>query len=141
MWERTHCKEYQNVTAEAVWDRWGRVNEWHTWHGDLDYCKLEGPFEVGNHFILKPKGSKSVKITLTEIEEGKQFTDCTVFPGAKMYDTHKVETIPGGVRITNRLVVTGLLKWIWIKLVAQEVAKDVLEEVDALVELARGACV
>lgn len=139
MWKMTHTKEYQNVTAEAVWDQWVRVNEWTNWHDDLDYCKMEGPFEVGNYFMLKPKGSRPVKIFITDIQEGRQFTDCTVFPGAKMYDTHKVEAIPGGVRISNQLVVTGMLKWLWVKLVAQQVANGVPGEVEAVVKLARGA--
>lgn len=38
--------------------------------------------------MLKPKGIKAVKITLTEIEKDRKFTDCTHFFGAKMYVTH-----------------------------------------------------
>jgi hypothetical protein len=37
----------------------------------LDYCKLDGDFKVGNHFMLKPKGVNPVKIVLTEINEGQ----------------------------------------------------------------------
>ena len=36
-----------------------------------------------------------------------------------------------------KLVVTGPLKWLWIKLVAQSVADTVPEETEALVRLAR----
>jgi len=38
--------------------------------------------------MLKPKGAPAVKIKLTEINEMQNFTDCTKFFGAKMYDTH-----------------------------------------------------
>ena len=135
---KTYHKTFQNVRKETLWNLWTDVNHWPDWHGDLDYCKLEGPFEVGNYFILKPKGVRPIKITLTEIEKGKKFTDCTTFFGAKMYDTHEVEeTREGDARLTNTLVVTGPLKWLWIKLVAQNVADTVPEEMETLVNLAR----
>jgi hypothetical protein len=97
---------------------------------------MEDSFEVGKHFILKPKGVRPVKIIITEIDEGNKFTDCTSFFGAKMYDTHALEETPNGLQLTNILVVTGPLKWLWIKLVAQDVANTVPDEMEALVELA-----
>lgn len=137
MWTRTHSKVYEGINKEKIWAIWTDVNNWSSWHGDLDYCKLDGPFAVGSFFMLKPKGAPAVKITLTEIIEGKEFTDCTQFFGAKMYDTHKMEETREGLRLSNKLVVTGPLKWLWIKLVAKKVADSVPEEMDALVNLLR----
>lgn len=137
MWVRSHSKIYQGVKKDDIWRPWIDVNNWSKWHGDLDYCKMEGPFVVGNHFMLKPKGASAVKIELTEIEEGKKFTDCTKFFGAKMYDTHELEETKEGLRLTNTLVVKGPLKFLWIKLVAQNVAASVPQEMEALVALAR----
>jgi hypothetical protein len=137
MWTRTYSKTFQGVRKEDIWPIYCDINNWPTWHGDLDYCKMEGAFEVGNHFTLKPKGVSPVKIMLTQINEGNSFTDCTSFFGAKMYDTHALEDTPEGLKITNTLVVTGILKWLWIKLVAQKVADSVPEETEALIKLAR----
>jgi hypothetical protein len=96
----------------------------------LDYCKLEGKFEVGNYFMLKPKGVSPVKIKLIDIKPGQDFTDCTSFFGAKMFDTHSMEETAEGLKLTNKLVVTGPLKWLWIKLVAQNVANTVPDEME-----------
>ncbi len=137
MWIRTYSKTFPGLDKADIWRIWTDVNNWPTWHGDLDYCKLDGNFQVGNHFMLKPKGVKAVKILLTEIQEGQQFTDCTAFLGAKMYDTHALEETATGLKLTNTLVVTGPLKWLWIKLVAQHVADSVPDETEALVTLAR----
>ncbi len=136
MWTRTYSKTFKNVEKEEIWRIWTDVNNWPKWHGDLDYCKMEDSFEVGKHFILKPKGVRPVKIIITEIDEGNKFTDCTSFFGAKMYDTHALEETPNGLQLTNILVVTGPLKWLWIKLVAQDVANTVPDEMEALIELA-----
>lgn len=137
MWIRSHTQVYQGVKKEDIWRLWTDVNNWATWHGDLEYCKMEGAFVVGNHFMLKPKGASAVKITLTEIEEGQKFTDCTTFFGAKMYDTHEVEETKEGLLLTNRLVVTGPLTFLWVNLVAQNVAATVPQDMNALVNRAR----
>lgn len=138
MWSKSFSKVYSGVSSQTVWGLWTDINNWPRWHGDLDYCRLEGPFAVGNHFFLKPKGVRPVKIVLTEIEEGRKFTDRTIFPGAKMFVTHTLEETNQGLKLTNTLVVTGPLKWLWIKLVAQNVANTVPDEMEALVKLARG---
>lgn len=137
MWKKTYSKTFQDIKRQDVWRIWTDINNWTMWHSDLDYCKLEGEFVVGNHFFLKPKGTKPVKIMLTEINEGFSFTDCTSFFGAQMYDTHAMEETADGLIITNTLVVTGPLRCLWIKLVAQNVAYSVPEETEALVSLAR----
>jgi hypothetical protein len=137
MWIRSHSKIYKGLKKEDIWRAWIDVNTWAKWHGDLDYCKLEAPFAVGNHFMLKPKGAPAVKIELTEIDEGQKFTDCTKFFGAKMFDTHELEETKEGLRLTNTLIVTGPLKFLWVKLVAQNVASTVPQDMDALIAFAR----
>lgn len=137
MWVKTHTKEIADIDREAVWQVLTDINNWPTWHADLEYCRLEGDFAVGQHFLLKPKGIGEVKILLTEIHEGYSFTDCTSFFGAKMYDTHALVDTPQGLQIKNTIVVTGPLKWLWIKLVAHHVADSVPEETEALIKRVR----
>jgi hypothetical protein len=139
MWTRTYSKTYQGIKRDSIWRLWTDVNNWPAWHGDLDSCTLNGAFEVGNYFMLKPQGMRAVKIDLIEINQGKSFTDCTNFFGAKMIDTHELEETKEGLKLTNKLVVTGPLKWLWIKLVAQHVADSVPDEMEALVSLAKGS--
>lgn len=98
---------------------------------------MEGPFLTGNFFILKPKGIKAFKIILTSVEEGHAFTDCTSFLGAKMYDTHNLTETTEVLLLTNTLSVTGPLKWLWIFLVAKNVARSVPEEMESLVKFLR----
>ncbi len=137
MWTKTYSKVFQGINREDIWRVWTDVNSWPKWQNDLDDCKMEGSFSVGNHFLLKPKGVKAVKIVLTKIEEGRGFTDCTKFPLAKMYDNHEMEETPQGLKLTHTLVVTGPLQWLWVKLVAKNVADTVPAQVEALVNFAR----
>jgi hypothetical protein len=137
MWTKSFNKIYSGIKRKDIWDLWVDVNNWPKWHEDLEYCKMDGEFRVGNHFLLKPKGVGPVKIILTEIDEGKKFTDCTIFFGAKMYDIHTIEETSDGLKISNTVTVTGPLKWLWVKLVAQNVANTSSRQMEKLVELAR----
>lgn len=137
MWSKTTSKVYPGVKAAAVWNLWADVDGWTTWHPDLEYCRLQGPFAVGSHFLLRPKGAPEFKIGITELTQGVSFTDCTRFFGARMYDTHEMQETPEGLRLTNTMTVTGPLSWLWVKLVAADVAASVPEENEALVRLAR----
>lgn len=137
MWVKHFRKVYKNVSPSEIWRLWTDINHWVDWHDDIEYCKLEGDFVVGGHFMLKPKGAAAVRIEITEIEMGRKFTDCTRFWGAKMIDTHELIVGEEGVTLINTLSVTGPLKWLWILLVARNVAATVPAENDALVNLAR----
>jgi hypothetical protein len=138
MWTKTYQKTFTGIKASDIWRLWTDINNWPSWHDDLDYCQIYGPFQVGSYFILKPKSMGPVTITLTAVEVGKSFTDCTRFFGAKMFDTHTVEETSEGILLTNTLIVTGPLAWLWIRLVAQNVAKSVPDEVESVVRIARG---
>ena len=137
MYSKIHSRFYSGVSRRALWRIWEDVDNWPSWHADLDACHLQGAFKVGNHFILKPKGGRAVKILLTEINEGHSFTDCTCFFGAKMFDTHIIEEKNDGVLLTNKLVVTGPLQWLWVVLVAKDVAATVPADMDALIDFAK----
>jgi len=137
MWTKTHSKVYQGIRKEDIWRLWADVNNYTKWHDDLDYCKLEGEFAVGNHFMLKPKGAPTFKINIIELIENKRFIDSTNLWGAKMYDIHELEETAEGLRITNTIKVTGLLSFLWVQLVAKKVAASSPEAMEASVNLAR----
>ena len=134
MWIQSYSKVYQGVTQQQAWQAFTDVNHWVDWHHDLDACAMTGPFVVGNFFKLKPKGYPEFKVTLTEVIEGKKFTDCTRFFGAKMYNSHEFEDTPEGLCLTHTVMVTGILKWLWIKLVAKNVADSTPAESQALID-------
>jgi hypothetical protein len=98
---------------------------------------MDGAFEQGNHFFLKPKGSGQVKIEWVEIEEYKKFVDLTRFPLAKMYGEHLLEETPAGLKITTTMKVKGVLSFLWIKLVAQGIVDALPQEMPLQVQAAR----
>ena len=121
MWIKSHSIVTKEVTKEQLWKLFANVNQWHTWDEGIEFAKLEGKFEKGNHFMLRPKGGPNIKVELLETVENKMFLDVTKFPLAKMYDEHLLEETPQGLKITNTITVKGVLSFLWVKLVAKKI--------------------
>jgi len=139
MWTKSHTIVTKEVTKEQMWKLFANVNDWHTWDQGIEFAKLEGKFEKGNSFLLRPKGGPNVKVTLLETVKDKSFLDVTSFPLAKMYDEHIFEEMVEGLKITNTITVKGLLGFLWIKIIAQKIADalpaDMQEQIKAASKL------
>lgn len=135
--EKTHKLFVQGISAQQIWKVWTDINNWHIWDLDIEWARIEGRFENGNIFYLKPKGGLKVKITLQNIVHEKTFTDLARFPLAKMYSIHTMTPISGGFELTHTVRIEGLLSFLWWHLVGKNVAAGMEEQSKKLVEIAR----
>ncbi len=136
MWTRLYSIVTKEVTKEQMWTLFADVNNWHTWDEGIEFAKMEGKFEKGSHFLLKPKGGPKLNIKLIETIENVRFVDCTKFPLAKMYGEHQFEETPQGLKITTTMKVEGLLAFLWIKLVAKGIVDGLPNEMQSQIKTA-----
>jgi hypothetical protein len=137
MWSKSYSKRVRGISAEKIWAVWTDVNQWHTWHDDIEWAKLEGQFKVGDTFKLKPKGGPEVSIRFIKIEPGQQFTDLTCFPGARMFGCHEFITHGDELELRTTISIEGFLSFVWRKLVAEKVANGLVKQTGALIEKAK----
>ncbi|XPV67378.1 MAG: hypothetical protein ACNI25_08610 [Halarcobacter sp.] len=131
----TDSRIVENISKEEIFNKWADINNWHTFNDDIDYAKLDGEFKEGNFFTLGLKGGQKVKIQLIKIEKDKSFTDLTKFPLAKMYGIHEITEKNGKIEIKASIKIEGILSFLWKKIVAQEVADKLGEDMDRLIRL------
>ncbi|MPQ76102.1 SRPBCC family protein [Hydrogenovibrio sp. JE_KL2] len=136
MWEKAHQVITQNVTIEQLWRVWSDINHWGEWQPGLDYAKLEGKFEAGNHFLLKPKGKSPVKIELVEVEPHQSFTDLTRLPLAKMLGHHQFKQIGTGIEITSSIRLNGPLAFLWRRILGEKIADKMPAQTEQLIKRA-----
>ena len=136
MWTKSHSIVTEEVTKEQMWKLFADVNNWHTWDEGIEFAKMEGKFEKGNFFTLRPKGGPNVKVELLETVENKSFLDVTKFPLAKMFDNHTFEETPQGLKITNTISVTGVLGFLWRKIVAQKIVDSLPNDMQTQIKSA-----
>ncbi|MBL7838654.1 MAG: SRPBCC family protein [Cyclobacteriaceae bacterium] len=137
MWSKSYSVVTKDVTGQQMWKLFADVNHWHTWDTGIEFARMEGRFEKGNFFTLRPKGGPNVKIELLETIENEMFLDVTRFPLAKMYDLHTFEHTPDGLRITNTITVTGPLGFFWRKIVAQKIVDNLPADVQQQIRAAK----
>ena len=128
MWVKSHSIETNEITKEQIWKLFTDVNNWHTWDKGVAFAQLEGKFEKGNYFTFQPVGGPKLTIKIVEATENRSYTDLTNFPLAKMYGAHTIEETPNGLKLTTTMKVTGLLGFVWRKLVAQKIVNDLPED-------------
>lgn len=136
MWTKSCSIITKEATKEQLWKLFADVNHWHVWDTEIEYASIEGKFEKGNHFILKPKKGPKVKIELVETIENKKFVDLTRFPLAKMYGEHIFEETSDGLKVTTTMTVKGMLGFLWVKIVAQGIVNALPTEMQHQVKLA-----
>lgn len=71
-----------------------------------------------------------------ETVENKSFLDVTKFPLAKMFDNHTFEETPQGLKITNTISVTGVLGFLWRKIVAQKIVDSLPNDMQTQIKAA-----
>ncbi len=137
MWQRSETKTFNSVDKEQIWKVWTDINNWSKWNNDVEYTRFEGPFEIGQTFVIKPLNGPEVKISLVEVVENAKFTDCTNFPGAKMYGAHELVEEKGELKLNTTITMTGPLGFVWRKLVGEKVAAKMGQQMEDIVKLAQ----
>ena len=137
MWIRTYSIVTKEVTREQMWKLFANVNNWHTWDEGTESAKLEGNFEIGNFFILKPKGGPKVKVELLATVENQMLIFGTKFPLAKMYDRRAFEETSEGVKFTSSIIVTGILGFIPRMIVARKIVENLPKDMQHQIKSAK----
>ena len=138
MWQKSYEVEATDVTPEQIWKVWADVNNWNEWDAAIEYARTKDPFEKGCKFELKPKGGPKVTIEIIECNQGRDFTDLTRFPLAKMYGLHEVKSIGDSrILLKTTMTVKGPLGFLWRKLVAQNIVNDLPVDTANIIALAR----
>ncbi len=137
MWKTTYTTTTDKVTPEQIWRVWSDISLRSAWDTDTEWATLEGPFADGSIIRFKVKNGPKVKMELLNCVQNRSFTDRTKFPGALMDVTHTVEQTGDKVTLTIVLQISGLLSFLWRKLVAEKVAATFAEQTAMLIKVAQ----
>ena len=98
---------------QNIWARWANPSTYPEWDEAVEWAKLNGEFKVGTTGELKTKASGPMAFTITDLEEGRAFSDLTRLSLARLRFHHQLEMTGMGTRLTHRIEVEGPLAWVW----------------------------
>lgn len=105
------------------------IRRWPEWDAELASTEQEASLlQPGSRFTLTPKGGPRVAMTVDAIEAPTLFADVARLPLARMRTAHAFERLPHGTRIRVTIETTGLLAFLWDRLVARKQAAGAAEQ-------------
>jgi len=136
--QKSYSAVFKGVTPEQVWAIWSDLEKRPLWDDDTERVKLETAFKVGGTFLFKPKNDKrSIRITITECTPNRSFTDTCKLPLARLEGIHEVVPVKDGVKITTTIIIKGPLRWLWQKLIGEQIVASLPHQTEMLVKLAK----
>jgi uncharacterized protein YndB with AHSA1/START domain len=130
----------REVTVPAsptkLWAAIADIRRWPEWNPGIQRTEHDGRLTPGSPFMLKPEGGPQVQMTIVAAEAPSRFTDLAHLPLAKMRTDHEFIAEGTGTRIRLTLEVSGLLGFLWDRLVARKEAAEFAEHSRALATFA-----
>jgi uncharacterized protein YndB with AHSA1/START domain len=107
MWTHEHTAETA-TSPEAIWQILSDLDQWATWDASMEWVQLQGPFQAGSRFTMKPKGQDPITSVILEATENRAYADQTDLGEVTLRFSHTLQPLEGGgTKITHRLEITG----------------------------------
>ncbi len=113
-WSTTSVHDAAGLTADDVWERaYADASAWPRWNRALSRADAEGAFATGSTVRVRFRTGLRLRFTLVDVQAGREFTDESRLPGARMGHRHLIEPTADGVRLTNTIYIEGPLAKAW----------------------------
>jgi hypothetical protein len=103
--------EFSGETAAppaAIWALFRDVPGWKDWNAGIESIEMEGAFETGIWFKMKPPGQDIFRSRLIDVRENECFVDETHVGDLCVRVAHRIESLgPGRTRVTYALDAVG----------------------------------
>lgn len=138
IWVATHT---QTTTAspKALWHHYTHVANWPKEDTSLESAKLQGDFAVGSKIVMKPKGAPKSSVTITKVVPMSFYSTQGSIPLGKLLFTHEIIQKGKTTSFTHTITVTGPLRKLFVKMVAQKLADNLPTKMANIAKLAESA--
>jgi hypothetical protein len=97
-----------SASPAAIWRRFRDVAGWKRWNAGIEAIELEGPFQDGTWFTMKPPGQDALRSQLIYVRENEGFIDETRVGDLTVQVAHRIESLPAHrTRITYSVHARG----------------------------------
>ena len=135
MWT-TEASRKTTASKEQIWKLWSDVPNWKLWDTQVENSKLLGEFQTGTKGVLKSVGGPKATFEIIECTKFKSFTNRSNLPLCKMDFIHTITEATDGVEITHKVVMTGLMTFLFSNVIGKKIKAGLPDAVDKLIQLA-----
>lgn len=135
MMELGHGTATSTASPDAFFARWIEHDTWSQWSPDTEWVRVDGPVAVGTRGVIKPKGAPKVKFVISACTPGREYTDTSLLPGARLVFQHTVAPDGAGSQLDVRITMSGPLSLLWAKIMGGGFRDGAQADLDRLVGL------
>lgn len=135
MWYYEHSIK-TTLSKTKIWQAYQDVGNWPKWDHDLAKCDWSGEFKIGETYRLTPQKGPKVKTHLIDVQQDKSFTNQTNLPLAKLIFHHDISEHNNGLTITHSVKITGILGFLFVRILGKDIAAGLPRTMEQLVEYA-----
>lgn len=127
------------ATPDDYFARWIDHDTWPTWSPDTEWVRVDGPVAVGTRGVLKPQRGPKAKFVISACSPGREYTDTTQLPGARLVFQHTVEPTQDGSDLRVLVTMDGPLTFLWARVMGGGFRDSAQADLDRLVGLVEQA--
>ncbi len=136
MWTTEVCRTTTASPAQ-IWKYWNDVKNWSVWDDEVESSTLFGEFKIGSKGILRPIGGPKTKFEIIDCDNLKSFTSRSSLPLCKIDFIHTMTKAKNGeLEVNHQIVMTGLMTFLFSRIVGNNIKIKLPTAVDKLIELA-----
>ena len=115
------------------------IAHWPDWDLDLVATRYDGEtLRAGSRFSITPKGAGPVAMRVAALEAPTLFVDQASLPLASIHGVHRLLPTEGGTRLIHEVTTTGLLAFLWDRIVTRNIGAGLAVQAARLRDYAVG---
>ena len=135
MWT-IEVRQKTTATKEQIWELWADVSNWNHWDKEVESSEIFSEFRKGTKGVLKPVDGPKARFEITECSHFTSFTSRSFLPLCKMDFIHTITDTRGEIEVTHKIVMSGLMTFLFSKVIGSKITAGLPVAVKKLVQLA-----
>lgn len=125
-----------NVPPKQIWQVWEDVETWKSWDHEIEFSKMDGPFETGTRGRLKMHNSPILETKITQCEHLRKYVfEANLFL-AKSVSTSLIQQRAGKTYVTFQNEVRGPLAFFYVLLIGRRIKQKTPNEMREMLQKA-----
>ena len=124
------------ISPEIIWKLWEDVEGWKTWDEEIEFSRIDGPFQSGTTGETKFKSTPACKTLLTQVEPLKLVVQEASVAGAKIVSYQIMKRDGDITHVTFRVEVEGKISPLYLLPISGFIKKKVPVEMEKMLEIA-----
>lgn len=119
MFEAAHSQRIR-APAGDVWALWAEPERWPAWDERIESVEAEGKLRVGAELRIKLRRGGRVRYEVIELEPERALAIQAAFPGARLYQGHRLSAGRESVEVTHRVRIEGPASSFWALMMSRK---------------------